>query len=407
VEFPRGKVIYESNRTLGYVRISHRANAVAFAEFLTSDGDAGRVVAVDRNGKELIRSALYISLEGLAWPPSGEEVWVGATETEGWADAIHALGVNGKQRIVLRLPGILRLHDISRDGRMLLAKESWRSGIQFRGPSDAKERDLSWLDYAVVRDISQDGGQVSFDDWGSASGATGLAYLRKTDGAPAIKLGQWGQPVLSPDGKQVLSFGATTLNLLRFVLLPTGVGETRTLDSGVLQQASSMGWMPDGKAVYFAGDDGQGWRMYIQEIAGSAPHAVTPLISLKRNHFETHIVSSDGKLMFARDVNGKGQLYPIGGGEPRAIPGWLPEDLWVSWSADGRSAYIYDDDKIAAPVYRLDLNTGKRDLVATLAPSDVAGVTAIVNVRMTADGKSYAYSFSRELSDLFLVEGAR
>ena len=111
--------------------------------------------------------------------------------------------------------------------------------------------------------------------------------------------------------------------------------------------------------------------------------------------------------MFARDVNGKGQLYPIAGGEPRPIPGWLPEDLWINWSADGRSAYIYDDDKIAAPVYRLDLNTGKRDLVTRLAPSDVAGVTAMVNVRMTPDGKSYAYSFSRELSDLFLVEGVR
>jgi len=26
---------------------------------------------------------------------------------------------------------------------------------------------------------------------------------------------------------------------------------------------------------------------------------------------------------------------------------------------------------------------------------------------MTADGKSYGYSFSRELSDLFLVDGVR
>ncbi len=213
MEFPRGKVIYESNHTLGYVRISPRANVVAFAEFLTSDGDAGRAVAVDRNGKELIRSAIYISLEGVAWPPSGDELWVGATETEGWADAIHALGLNGKQRIVLRLPGILRLHDVSRDGRILLSKESWRSGIQFRGLSDARERDLSWLDYAAVRDLSTDGGVVSFDDWGSAAGASGLAYLRKTDGSPAIKLGQWGQPVLSPDGKQVLAFGTTNAEL--------------------------------------------------------------------------------------------------------------------------------------------------------------------------------------------------
>lgn len=166
-----------------------------------------------------------------------------------------------------------------------------------------------------------------------------------------------------------------------------------------------MGWVPDQKAVYYAGDDGHGWRMYIQDFAGGAPRAVTPLISLKRNHFEAHLVSPGGKLIFARDLNGQGKLYPIGGGEPRAVPGWLQEDIWVTWSADERSAYVYHDEKTSAPLYRLDLETGKRQLIATLAPSDSAGVTAVVNVRMTADGKFYAYSFLRELSDLFLVEG--
>jgi len=407
VEFPRGKVLYETNHTLGYVRISPRSNAVAFAEFLTADGDAGWAVALDRAGRELIRSAIFVSVEGLAWAPSGEEVWVGATTTEGWADAIHALGLNGKQRIVLRLPGIVRLHDVSRDGRILLSKESWRSGIEFRGPSDLKERDLSWLDYAVVRDLSQDGGLVSFDDWGSAAGASGLAYLRKTDGSPAIKLGQWGEPVLAPDGTQVLAFQASDFKAVNFVLLPTGVGEARLLAPSAMHQVTSMGWMPGGKAIYFAGDDGHGWRMYAQDLSSATPRAITPLISLKRNHFESHLVSPDGRLVFARDVNGKGDLYPLSGGDPQNIPGWSPEDLWINWSADGRSAYIYRDEKTSAVVYRCDLSTGKRQQIATLAPSDSAGVTAVLNVRLTADGKTYAYSFSRELSDLFLVEGVR
>src|SRR5271155_1984414 len=65
VEFPRGKVIYESVRSLGYVRISPRADAVAFAEFVSVDGDAGLVVALDRNGKELMRSPIFISVEGV------------------------------------------------------------------------------------------------------------------------------------------------------------------------------------------------------------------------------------------------------------------------------------------------------------------------------------------------------
>ncbi|MGA7078422.1 MAG: protein kinase [Terriglobales bacterium] len=407
VEFPQGKVLYESTHPLGYLRIAPHNDAVAFGEFSSVDGDAGWVVAVDRNGKQLLRSVTFISLEGLAWAPSGKEVWAGATLTEGWANEVIGLGLNGKQRVVLRLPGVLRLHDVSRDGRMLLSKESWRSGLQFRGPTDKKERDLSWLDYASLRDISSDGTLISFDDWGSAAGASGLAFVRRTDGSPAIKLGQYSEPVLSPDAKQVLASNASTVNLAGFALVPTGVGEIQKVNASGIQETASMGFTPDGKAIYYAGDDGHDWKMYIQSISGGAPRSVTPPIRLQRNHFEGHILSPDGQTFFARDLSERGGLYPIRGGEPRSIPGWLPEDIWVTWAADGRSTYLYHDDKTSAPLYRLELAIGKRELITTLAPSDVAGVTTIVNVRMTADGKSYGYSFSRELSDLYLVDGVR
>jgi hypothetical protein len=261
VEFPRGKMLYESTHPLGYLRIAPRSNAVAFGEFSSVDGDAGWVVAVDRNGKQLLRSVTFVSVEGVAWAPSGDEVWAGATRTEGWANEVVGLGLNGDQRIVLRLPGTLRLHDVSRDGRVLLSKESWRSGLQFRGPADMKERDLSWLDYATLRDISTDGSWISFDDWGSAAGASGLAFLRKTDGSPAIKLGQYSEPILSPDARRVLALNATTVNLVNFVLLPAGVGEIEKVNSTGMQETASQGFMPDGKAIYYAGEDGHGWKM--------------------------------------------------------------------------------------------------------------------------------------------------
>ncbi len=409
VEFPRGKVVFESEHPLGCLRISPSANAVAFAEFDSTDGDGGWAVAVDRNGKELLRSQNLTSVEGVAWPPSGKEVWVGATMESGWADAIHAFALNGKhsERIVVRLPGALRLHDVSRDGRILLSRESWRSGLQYRGAGDSKERDLAWLDYAVLRDLSSDGTQVTFDDWGEAAGASSLAYLRKTDGSPAVKLGAWWMPVLSPDGAKVLAGEATTVGEGGSQgLLPTGVGDVQTITIGT-KQINAKGFLPDGKTIYFVGNDGHGWRLYLRDLASGAERAITPVISVKPTHFEGHMVSPDGKVIFARDLSGKGQLYPIAGGEARAIPGWMMEDIWITWSADGRSAYLYHDDKTSAQVYRLDLATGKRELVMTLAPSDPAGVTAVLNVRMTADGKSYAYSFERELSDLFIVEGAR
>ena len=71
--------------------------------------------------------------------------------------------------MVLRLPGVLRLHDISREGSILLSQEVWRDGMNFSGANDAKERDLSWLDDADVTDLSPDGKQVAFFEWAEAS----------------------------------------------------------------------------------------------------------------------------------------------------------------------------------------------------------------------------------------------
>jgi hypothetical protein len=268
------------------------------------------VVAVDRTGKELLRSPILTSLEGVAWPPSGQEVWAGETMVAGWSDAIHAFDLKGKHkdRIVIRLPGMLRLHDVSSDGRILLTRESWRSGLQFKGAGDNKERDLAWLDYACLRDLSTDGSEVTFDDWGQAAGAASLAYLRKTDGSPAVKLGAWWLPVLSPGGTQVLATYANSVGVGGKALLPTGVGEVQKLEDK-MQQTGARGFVPGGKSVYFAGNDGHGWQMYLQDVSGSPERAVTPVISVKTAHFESHLVSPDGKSIFARDVNGKGEIY--------------------------------------------------------------------------------------------------
>jgi tRNA A-37 threonylcarbamoyl transferase component Bud32 len=294
---------------------------------------------------------------------------------------------------------------VTRDGRVKIL--DFGLAKLARPEADAKERDLSWLDYATLRDLSNDGSLIAFDDWGSAAGTLGLAFWRKANGTPSIKLGQWGQPVLSPDGKQVLAFDTNSLGTTQFALVPTGVGEIQKLPPAGMQVSSSLGWMPDGKAIYFAATDGHGWKMYVQDTAGGSAHNVTPLISVKRNHFESHLVSPDGKLVFTRNVSGQGELYPIAGGDARAIPGWSSEDIWVKWSTDGHAAYVYHDDKTTGPVYRLDLVTGRRELLLTLAPTDVAGVTSIVNVRMTPDGKTCACSYLRELSDLSLAEGVK
>lgn len=410
VEFPLGRVIYTSGTWLDSIRISPRGDVIGFVQYGTG-GDHGQTVIVDRDGKVIARSRMFPSVEGaLAWTPSGKEVWFGATVTHAWPNAIHSLGLDGRERVVLRLPGMLRLADISSQGQVLLTRDIWYSGMQFRGANDTRERDVSWLDAAVLSDLSPDGQQLAFGEYGEAAGQQLIAYMAKSaSSGPPTELGRGYTPVFSPDGMWVLVSmpqpASTTPGHL--ALLPTGAGQIGDLNAFAIQQFSDLGWMPDGKEIYFAGNDGHDWHMYLQDLSGGKPRAITPPITVTPFAYVGDLVSADGKFCFAHDLNGKGWLYPLDGGPPKPIAGIEPDDVWVNWSGDGRSGYVYQNEQTHAQIFRLDLATGKRKVVAVLAPKDPVGLVGIVPVRITQDGKNYAYSYNRSLSDLFLVDGVK
>jgi hypothetical protein len=98
-------------------------------------------------------------------------------------------------------------------------------------------------------------------------------------------------------------------------------------------------------------------------------------------------------------------LHPIDGGESRPIPGIEAGEWPIGWSADGRSLYLFRG--LATLVNRLDLVTGRRELLHELVPPDQAGVLPGASLSVSADGKSYAYSFIRNLSELYLIEGLK
>ena len=61
--------------------------------------------------------------------------------------------------------------------------------------------------------------------------------------------------------------------------------------------------------------------------------------------------------------------------------------------------------EVPASVYRVDIATGKRSLWKDLAPTDTVGVYELWSVQISADEQSYCYSYGRNISDLYLVEG--
>src|SRR5206468_8159563 len=105
--------------------------------------------------------------------------------------------LSGRERLLARVTGGLTLQDVAADGRVLLTHDTTRRGILALAPGEQKERDLSWLDWSLVRDLSPDGKTVLFDESGDGAGAAYAVGLRKTDGSPAVRLGEGAASALS------------------------------------------------------------------------------------------------------------------------------------------------------------------------------------------------------------------
>jgi len=400
LEFPIGKVLFETAGWISHLRVSPRGDEVAYIDHPARGDDGGLVAVVDRSGKRRNLSESYESAQGLAWAPGGGEVWFTGAKI-GSNRALYAVDLSGRQRLVARAPGVLTLHDVSSGGSVLMTRDTNRQELLGRSTGELKERDLTWLDWSNASDISADG-KLLFSEAGEGAGAGYSVYVRRMDGAPAVRLGEGSAQALSPDGKWALAI-TRIVSEPQIVLYPTGAGETRTLPREGLVAQSAL-WLPDGKQILVtASEAGHGSRLYLWDLSGGKPRAISPegYRSFPRG------VSLDGKLVAVRGPDQRLYLYPVAGGEPSVIPGLMPEDTPAAWSADGRFLYVYRRRELPAKVYRLDVATGRKELWRELMPFDAAGVRAISPPLVTPDGKSYAYAYIRTLSDLYLVEGVK
>jgi hypothetical protein len=78
----------------------------------------------------------------------------------------------------------------------------------------------------------------------------------------------------------------------------------------------------------------------------------------------------------------------------------------VRFDATGRSLLIARGD-LPLVISRVDIASGDRERIGEINPSDRTGADGIVNVSLTPDGKTYAYTVQRRLSTLYVVTGLR
>jgi Tol biopolymer transport system component len=397
LEYPVGTVLYETAGWISHPRVSPDGNRVAFLDHPSLSDDRGSVALVDRAGRRTL-GGRWSTMSGLAWRPDGKEIWFTAARA-GARRSLRAVSPSGRERLIESSPVGLALHDIARDGRVLLAHDNLRFGTIALPPGEKRERELSWLDLSMVTDISPDGKKIILSE--SGEGGEYSIYLRKTDGSPAVRLGPGWVGTMSPDEKWVLTTDIRA-DPPQLVLLPTGPGDPVILTRDRLNHAHGR-FLPDGKQIVFAaGEPGRDRLLYIQPIAGGEARSIS-----RAEVLATGPVSPDGRFTAGRSLANRITLYPTAPGDPVAIPGVAPQERAVEWSPDGKSLYVYRRGELPLRVFRVEVASGKRELWREFAPSDPAGVVEIQGVQMTPDASAYAYTYVRILSDLFVAEGLK
>jgi Tol biopolymer transport system component len=117
-------------------------------------------------------------------------------------------------------------------------------------------------------------------------------------------------------------------------------------------------------------------------------------------------VSPDQKYVTVA-ADGKLALFPIAGGAPKPVTDLEPGESVIGWSGDGRFLFLRKSEEPSSlKINRVDVATGRRELWKELKTPDPVGVQ-IREVVMTPDGKSYAYSYQRDISTLYLAQGLK
>src|SRR5579863_3848567 len=403
LEFPLGKALYEADGWIGNPRVAPDGKSVAFVDHPQTGDDGGAVAVVDLTGKKTKLSDGWDSIQGLAWSPDAREIWFTATRTGG-DRSLYATDLSGKVRVLARVPGELTILDVGKEGNVLLTRGNDRAGMIGLAPGESKEKDLSWLDWSVPGSLSADGRAILFFESGEGGGPKYAVYLRNTDGAPAIRLGEGTGLSLSPDGQWALS----RLNVMPspLVLYPTGVGEMKQLKNDGLNHISAA-FLPDGKRFIFAGTEpGHGARLYVESLDDAQPHPFS-MEGVAGPGTGGLVLSPDGKTVAARGPDQKVYVFPVDGGDPKIITAAQPGEFPTAWSSDGRSLFLMTRGQIPAQVFRVDVATGQKTLWRAFEPADAAGIDTIRGVLVSSDNKAYVYGYTRTLSDLYLVQGLK
>lgn len=106
-------------------------------------------------------------------------------------------------------------------------------------------------------------------------------------------------------------------------------------------------------------------------------------------------------------VTGSGiEIHSVSGSQQvQRVPGLSGPQILTGWIERGLIVYDEPDPSALGKVLLIDPQTGVRQTWKEILPRDPAGIMNMGALVVTPDGGSYAYWWSRALSDLYLGSG--
>ncbi|HEV7554294.1 MAG TPA: protein kinase [Kofleriaceae bacterium] len=388
LELPIGRVLFEAG-WIAHPRISPDGELVACTVHDSPWDDRGELVVIPRaGGAARTIAAGWSSIDGVAWSGDGRALWISASR-EGGNNSVWTMSRDGRDRSLVPSVGRLRVHDVAADGRLAVTQLSGRLRMMVKAPGATDEVDLALSDVSVVGDISADGRTIVFAEFGDVDTANG-AYLRPTDGGPALRLGA-GIPIdLADDGRGVLAW--TYDDALGIAVFPVPEGQPRPLKFPTLTKLRWLRWC-SGNRIVVAGSakdrPARLWRVDAdQSVTAISDEGIVGFIVVSPDGRSLALITNDRLLVI--DVDGRAPV--------RTVPAVFTDEAVCGWSADGTEVFV----QTASPpveLRRVNIATAASTHVATISPPRL-GLRGVHQLAVSRDGGAYAYSYGQELSRL-------
>jgi DNA-binding winged helix-turn-helix (wHTH) protein len=402
IERPLGTPVYEiSGGFISDLRVSPDGKHVAFVHSPRFMSTGSQVMVLDSHNAARALSRTYFDIEGLAWSPSGGEVWFTAGDFA--KNTLRAAPLNQTEYEVYRSPGEMRLQDIAADGTVLfeIAEGAWN--ISLLAGSSPVPRSLSGFGGGFLAALSDDGQLLVFSDYRPPS-TSEFVLVRQTDGSPPKYLGEGHALDLSADKRTVLA--SPGLGGPGLILLPVGAGMPTQLPTPGLEVDDAR-LFRDGKRVILGAHPtgASERRVFLLEVGSDA--GARPISEVSVAPWPCLALSPDERSVAVNGGDGTVLVLPIvGGGSPVRIQGVSPEPgvCPIGWSAAG-DLWLLSGRDPPAQLFRVDPRTRQVKETRQLSPGDPTGVLLVWGVRITPDGKTLAFSFGRARSRLYVMRG--